>query len=583
MKLFQVKYFFIFALVIAGLTQCKEEEVPKTPPVADFKIAPANGLTTTVFGFDISASKATNAADTILFTRWDWDNDNIWDTGFSRSKIFSHRYYKPGSYSPKMEIRNEAGMSDTAQLQVQVGRGYSAPHPSFTLVPASGNLRTEFVFDASGTHDDEDSLNTLKFRWDWEGDGIYDIGYTEQTTFTHYYTASSIYNPVLEVIDPQGLTATARKSANVSLSNLRLVPSFTWTPEKPTTSDTVYLDASKSYDPDNAGNSFTYRWNFMINSKDADFDTEYLADPVFAHQFMTEGDNEVILEIRDQWGLINQTKVKIFIGHSNLKPTASFFIGYEYGNLTTNFYLDATAASDREDIASQLKVRWDFESDGIWDTEYAKERTASHKYAAAGKYHVRMQVMDSGGLTDTTGLNLFVSTGTNETGLILDKANNISYGSVKIGSQWWMAENLNEPTGKQCYSNLPVNCQLYGGLYTWPMAMNGGTTEKYKGQCPTGWHIPTVTEWQQLLDFYGLDQAKKHLLAGGDSDFRMFLAGQRSTAGRSELMNQVTNFWTSTKSAGENAWAFSFQKDQDNYFKINLGQAYGFSVRCIKD
>lgn len=581
MKSVPIRYFLLLALVVAGLSQCKEDEIPRTPPVAAFKLAPATGLTTTIFQFDATDSKATTADDTILFIRWDWDNDSIWDTGFSRSRKFTHRYYKPGSYNPRMEIRNEAGMSDTIQSAVTVARGYSAPQPTFTITPASGNLRTEFVFDAGNTRDDEDSLNTLRFRWDWEGDGIFDTGFQEQTMLTHYYTAASIYNVTLEVIDPQGLTAIFRRSVNISLSNPRLVPQFTYSPEKPSTADTVLLDASSSFDPDNAGNVFTYRWNF---TKDTDFDTEYLTDPVYHYQFPAEGENEVILEIRDQWGLINQVKVKIWVYHANKKPLASFFIGYEYGNKTTNFYFDAGATTDGEDFLDLIKVRWDFESDGVWDTEYAKEKTATHKYGAAGNYRIRMQAIDSGGLTDTTSLSVSVSEGTNETGLILDKKNNISYGTVKIGSQWWMAENLNEPSaGKFCYSNQPANCLTYGGLYKWTDVMNGATTERARGLCPTGWHLPSQAEWQTLLDVYGLDMAKKKLEVGGDSDFRMFLAGQRSIAGRSELMNLVANFWTSTKSSGENAWAFSFQKEQDNYFKLNLGHAYGFSVRCVKD
>ena len=581
MKLTYARYFLIIVLVFSGLTQCGEKEIIRTPPMAAYKLNPTGGLTTTIFSFNASESKATNANDTILFIRWDWNNDGTWDTGFSRSRLFNHRFYIPGSYSPRMEIRNESGLSDTVELNVEVGRGYSAPQPGFTITPASGNLRTEFVFDAGKTHDDEDSLNTLKLRWDWEGDGIYDTEFSDQTVATHYYSASNVYNTALEVKDPQGLTATLRKSVSVSLSNLRLVPQFTISPEHPTTSDTVMLDASSSYDPDHAENTFTYRWNF---TKDTDFDTEYLSKPVIGHQFTTEGENEVILEIRDQWGLINQTKVKIFIGHSNLKPLASFFIGYEYGNQATNFYFDADGCTDGEDYLDLMKVRWDFESDGIWDTDYAKAKSANHKYGSPGTFRVRMEVIDSGGLTDTTGLTVHVTTGTNETGLILDKTNKISYGTVKIGTQWWMSENLNEPsTGKFCYSNQTANCNLYGGLYNWTDLMNGATSEKARGRCPQGWHIPSANEWQQLVDFYGAEQARNHLDVDGDSDFRMFYAGQRSTAGRSEMMNLVANFWTSTKSTGDNAYEFSFQKSQDSFFKINLSQTYGFSVRCVKD
>jgi uncharacterized protein (TIGR02145 family) len=479
-----------------------------------------------------------------------------------------------------MEIRNETGLSDTIQAPVQVGRGFSAPHPTFTIMPVSGNLRTEFVFDAGKTRDDEDSINTLRFRWDWEGDGIFDTGFSEQYLTSHFYSASSQYNPVLEVVDPQGLAATIHKQVSVSLSNPNLVPQFTWTPALPTTADTVLLDASSSYDPENAGNTFTYRWNF---TKDTDFDTEYLTNPVFGYLFTEEGENEVILEIKDQWGLINQVKNKIWIGHANRRPTASFYIGYEFGNLTTNFYFNAESCRDAEDLIDQLKVRWDFESDGIWDTEFVKEKTANHKYSASGSYHIKMEVIDTGGLTEVYSLSVTVSNGTNETGLILDTKNNISYGTVKIGTQWWMAENLNESGGKYCYGSQSANCTVYGGLYTWTSAMNGSTSEKAKGLCPTGWHIPSITEWQTLFDYYGTDLAKKRLEVAGDSDFRMYMAGQRSIGGRSELLNTVANFWTSTKSSGENAWAFSFQTSQDGYFKLNLGVTYGFSVRCIKD
>ena len=581
MKIERFRFFLVLTLTATFLSQCGEKEIPQTPPVAAYKLAPASGLTTTLFHFDATGSKSTNAADTMLFIRWDWDNDNIWDTGFSRSKEFTHRYYKPGSYSPRMELRNEAGLSDTIQSDVQVARGYSAPKPGFTVSPLSGNLRNEFLFDAGLTRDDEDSLNTLKFRWDWEGDGVYDTGLSTQTVYTHFFSASSIYDATVEVVDPQGLTATLHKSVSVSTSNPNLVPKFTWTPQTPSTADTVQFNGSTSYDPENPGNVFTYRWNF---TKDTEFDTEYSTNPIVGYQFKTEGENEIILEIKDQWGLINQTKVKLWIAHANLKPTAGFFVGYEYGNRNTNFYFDADATKDGEDYIDQLKIRWDFESDGIWDTEFAKEKTIYHKYAASGKFRIKMQVIDTGGLSDTTSQYVTVSEGTNETGLILDKAKSIYYGTVKIGSQWWMAENLNEAsTGKFCYSNQAANCATYGGLYTWTNLMNGSTSERSKGLCPTGWHVPALSEWQQLLDVYGTDLAKQNLEVTGNSDFRMFLAGQRNINGRSEMLNTVANFWTSSKATGENAWAFSFQKDQASYFKLNLGQGYYFSVRCVKD
>ncbi len=92
-----------------------------------------------------------------------------------------------------------------------------------------------------------------------------------------------------------------------------------------------------------------------------------------------------------------------------------------------------------------------------------------------------------------------------------------TYKTVKIGSQTWMAENLNcaysEGTARSyCYGNDPANCEKYDRLYTWSAAMDsaavfgdGGKgcgygvkctpTYPVRGACPEGWHLPSNAEW----------------------------------------------------------------------------------------
>ena len=104
-----------------------------------------------------------------------------------------------------------------------------------------------------------------------------------------------------------------------------------------------------------------------------------------------------------------------------------------------------------------------------------------------------------------------------ETGTVIDFSGK-SYGTVKLGSQWWMAENLATTTysdgedisllsnetawielsGPGCcwYSNdESSNKDSYGALYNW-YAIN---TDKL---CPSGWHVPSDVEWNELIDFY---------------------------------------------------------------------------------
>ncbi len=572
----------VFLLIAISLlvVGCDKDPVPTTPPIAAFKVQPENGLTTTVFQFNATETKATDDRDTILFLRWDWDNDSIWDTGFSRAKSFKHRYYQPGTYTARLEARNDAGQSDTVQITINVGQGNSAPQPHLNVNPLSGNLRTVFHCDGSMTRDDEDSLNTLKFRWDFNGDGIWDTEYAEENRADYLFSNAGQYYITMNVVDPKGLTATINQPVIVSLSNPNLVPEFTWNPDRPTTADTILFDASQSYDPEHPDNFFTYRWSF---TQDGTWETGYQSDPTIRHNFEDEGEQFVTLEIRDQWGLINQKQTPIWVYHANKKPTATFFAGCDHGNLTTNFYFDADGIHDMEDLRDQLRVRWDLDGDGNWDTDYSKERIIRHSYTQPGTYVVTLEVIDSGGLTDETWITVTVTDGTNPTDLIIDKAKDIFYGTVKIGDQWWTSENMNHGSGRNCYARQSSNCNIYGGLYSWTSAMVGATTEKAKGICPDGWHIPTTAEWQELVDYLGVDQARSRLEVGGDTDFMMKYAGQRDTYNHYDHLGFLANYWTSTKSAGENAWMYSFQNDKEDPYKIVLSHTYLFSVRCIKN
>jgi uncharacterized protein (TIGR02145 family) len=89
-----------------------------------------------------------------------------------------------------------------------------------------------------------------------------------------------------------------------------------------------------------------------------------------------------------------------------------------------------------------------------------------------------------------------------------------NYKTVVIGAQAWMAENLNyNASGSKCYDNQESYCDKYGRLYDWATAMgissvynssyNPSASTKYRGVCPSGWHIPNDGEWEMLIDYAG--------------------------------------------------------------------------------
>jgi len=85
----------------------------------------------------------------------------------------------------------------------------------------------------------------------------------------------------------------------------------------------------------------------------------------------------------------------------NTAPTASFTINPTTGTTATTFDFDATGSSDIEDATNVLQVRWDWNNDGTYDTNYSTTKTATHQYATVGTYTVKLEVKDRGGLVNT--------------------------------------------------------------------------------------------------------------------------------------------------------------------------------------
>ena len=84
----------------------------------------------------------------------------------------------------------------------------------------------------------------------------------------------------------------------------------------------------------------------------------------------------------------------------NAPPTVDFTWTPSTGDNTTVFSFTATA-SDDHDLSSTIQIRWDWQGDGVWDTQWSTTKTASHQYHSAGNKTVIIEAMDTGGLTST--------------------------------------------------------------------------------------------------------------------------------------------------------------------------------------
>ncbi|MDY0101854.1 MAG: FISUMP domain-containing protein [Lentimicrobium sp.] len=178
-----------------------------------------------------------------------------------------------------------------------------------------------------------------------------------------------------------------------------------------------------------------------------------------------------------------------------------------------------------------------------------------------------------------------------------DKRDGKTYETVQIGDQCWMAGNMNvgdringdqqqndnTTIEKYCYDNDDQNCSTFGGLYQWNEMMQYDTNRYIQGVCPEGWHLPKISEWNELVDFAGgPTNAGAELKAGGSTGFDALMAGYRNDNGLFAGLGEETYYWTSVQ--GEPGLAY-YNNLTQSFNGVNSGALSadnGYAVRCIK-
>ena len=193
-----------------------------------------------------------------------------------------------------------------------------------------------------------------------------------------------------------------------------------------------------------------------------------------------------------------------------------------------------------------------------------------------------------------------------EYGTLTDERDGQTYKTVTIGTQTWMAENLNFETADcHCYKDSAKYCAKYGRYYTWADAMDSaaffsdnakgcgdGKTCTVKtparGICPEGWHIPDSTEWNTLYSAMGESgyamQAKGFEEWPNATDaygFSAFPAGHYSDNFYNVGFSAF--FWSASESNSGSAYhwylfASIASLSNDHGYKDD-----GIAVRCVKD
>ena len=163
-----------------------------------------------------------------------------------------------------------------------------------------------------------------------------------------------------------------------------------------------------------------------------------------------------------------------------------------------------------------------------------------------------------------------------EYGELADNRDGQTYKTVKIGDQWWMAENLNYETDSSfCYKDSDEYCEKYGRLYTWDAVVD---------VCPDGWRLPSKVEWETLFDAVGGRATAGKMLkstSGGKGGYRVKGGGYLYEGAHTFFRSSTVS---STEINNGPYCAFlDFNADYAAGMSSDDYNNYGFSVRCVKD
>ena len=196
-------------------------------------------------------------------------------------------------------------------------------------------------------------------------------------------------------------------------------------------------------------------------------------------------------------------------------------------------------------------------------------------------------------------------------GSMTDERDGQTYLTVSIGSQTWMAENLNyeykvgvSTYGNQCddRNDTTSNCAKYGRVYTWGAAMDSATTGcggsgnysnctadtgRVRGVCPNGWHLPDSTEWDVLFTAVGgQSTAATALTSANGWSFYSNIPSSTNSSGFSAAPSpycnatlvMCTRFWSSSKLIG-----VYMDRSSSAVWSGQAASSLRASVRCVKD
>ena len=354
----------------------------------------------------------------------------------------------------------------------------------------------------------------------------------------------------------------------------------------------------------------------------------------------TENDGVYEWDIPQNYTEYNGYKIKI----TSLSNSSVYGISNNYFSLSSEPYIAIIIPNGGESwqLGSSHTISWDSNVNGdvkielykastsyrIIDTNTSNDGTFNWtiptNYDVYSSYKIKITSISNSSVNGNS--NGYFELRESQTGTVTDIDGNV-YETIKIGDQWWMAENLKVTryrngdaipyvsdwlqwrdlsTDARCaFENSENNANIYGYLYNWYAVKDS------RNIAPSGWRIPTDEDWKQLEMHLGMSQSQVDdnqwrgtnegsKLAGnaslwkssrvtsdpefGTSGFSALPGGYREDLNAQFVdLGSYAYFWTSTSSKTYEAWNRGIRNIFLSVLRTDIHKRTGCSVRCVRE
>jgi len=364
--------------------------------------------------FDATSSTPTSGTK---FTKTEWDFGNWVTKTYSWSpKMERVSYAKEWEFNVSLKLRTNEGKTVTREFTLRI-------HNPIATISASNDewyLWDKFTFTANPTWNDDD----LTYSWRII-DTTNDIEVLSKTasTFTYSFRNKGKYNVKLFVTEPSWETDTDNKI--IYINSRAPEADFNYSIPYPNKPNTVFLDATKSYDPD-FSDEWKLDYSWVINGQRIELEKPNFNGSNGFFTFSSIGDHSVVLEVTDPDDITSQKKDKVTV-KSVLSVEFYAFPRVVQREKMVRFVSDSPKAKFFE---------WDF-GDGI--VEWWKEENINHVFKKSWVYNVKLKVIDENDnennfdksvyIWDTDSPYAFIT-------LVDNKSNNVSYKDWVCNGEW---------------------------------------------------------------------------------------------------------------------------------------------------